>query len=253
MVSDPTGVRYEFKIGGGIQGTDTYNPYGQCTSCSANTPFGFEDGYTDNNGLIYLVNRYYDPATDQFISVDPLVNQTGQAFAYSADDPVNASDPSGLCGVNTSSVGGFFSSLGTDLNITSSSNCAHSWVQVGQENFNAGYNSLSSTQQTIDRDTVLGATTALACIVVCEAVIASATATASGIGSSLGALCEVDATACAGFLTAGTVSAAATAAEGLCNAAASVSSSPSQKQYWHDAAKGFRNADLGHLLSKLFE
>ena len=43
----------------------------------------------------YLVNRYYDPATGQFLTVDPLVDETGQAYAYAGDDPVNNSDPSG--------------------------------------------------------------------------------------------------------------------------------------------------------------
>ena len=37
----------------------------------------------------YLVNRYYDPSTAQFLAVDPLVGQTGQAFSYANDDPVN--------------------------------------------------------------------------------------------------------------------------------------------------------------------
>ena len=31
----------------------------------------------------YTANRYYDPATEQFISVDPLVSQTGQPFSLS--------------------------------------------------------------------------------------------------------------------------------------------------------------------------
>ena len=79
-------------------GIQRLQPLRPCSSCTANTPFGFEDGYTDANGLIYLVNRYYDPATDQFISVDPLVNVTGQPFSYANDDPVNGSDPSGLTG-----------------------------------------------------------------------------------------------------------------------------------------------------------
>ena len=47
-----------------------------------------------------LVNRYYDPATGQFLSVDPLVDVTGQAFAYTGDNPVNAVDPLGLWGWN---------------------------------------------------------------------------------------------------------------------------------------------------------
>jgi hypothetical protein len=46
-----------------------------------------------------LVDRYYDPATGQFLTVDPLVDETGQPYAYTDDDPVNAVDPNGLdCG-----------------------------------------------------------------------------------------------------------------------------------------------------------
>lgn len=42
------------------------------------------------------INRYYDPGTGEFLTVDPLVDQTGQAYQYTGGDPVNASDPSGL-------------------------------------------------------------------------------------------------------------------------------------------------------------
>ena len=98
LVSDPTGVRYQFKATGATNGTNSYSIYGQCLSCTAKTSFGFENGYTDANGLIYLINRYYDPATQQFISVDPLVSLTGQPFSYAGGDPVNGSDPSGLKG-----------------------------------------------------------------------------------------------------------------------------------------------------------
>ena len=44
------------------------------------------------------INRYYDPTTDQFISVDPAVVQTNQAFAFVNDNPLNATDPLGLKG-----------------------------------------------------------------------------------------------------------------------------------------------------------
>jgi hypothetical protein len=47
---------------------------------------------------LYLTNRYYDPSTGQFLTVDPLVNETGQSYAYTGDDPVNAVDPLGLSG-----------------------------------------------------------------------------------------------------------------------------------------------------------
>jgi uncharacterized protein RhaS with RHS repeats len=42
------------------------------------------------------VNRYYDPATGQFLSVDPLVDETDEAYSYTGGDPVVGSDPSGL-------------------------------------------------------------------------------------------------------------------------------------------------------------
>ena len=42
------------------------------------------------------MDRYYDPSTDQFLSVDPDLAETGQAYAFTGDDPLNATDPLGL-------------------------------------------------------------------------------------------------------------------------------------------------------------
>jgi hypothetical protein len=38
----------------------------------------------------------YDPSTQQFLQVDPLVGITGQPYSYAGDDPLNQGDPSGL-------------------------------------------------------------------------------------------------------------------------------------------------------------
>ncbi len=46
------------------------------------------------------INRYYDPATGQFLSVDPLVGVTGAAYSYVGGDPVNGTDPLGLFSIN---------------------------------------------------------------------------------------------------------------------------------------------------------
>ena len=43
-----------------------------------------------------VVNRYYDPTTDQFMSVDPQVATTGQPYVFTNDNPLNATDPLGL-------------------------------------------------------------------------------------------------------------------------------------------------------------
>ncbi len=42
------------------------------------------------------IDRYYDPSTDQFLSVDPDLAETGQPYAFTGDDPLNATDPLGL-------------------------------------------------------------------------------------------------------------------------------------------------------------
>jgi RHS repeat-associated protein len=59
------------------------------------TPWGFGEGYTDSTGLVYLIHRYYDPATAQFMSVDPAVAATGQPYIYTDGNPVNRTDPTG--------------------------------------------------------------------------------------------------------------------------------------------------------------
>ena len=48
----------------------------------------------------YVVGRYYDPQTGQFLSVDPEVQQTLEAFLYAGDDPVKAVDPLGTTTVS---------------------------------------------------------------------------------------------------------------------------------------------------------
>jgi hypothetical protein len=40
-------------------------------------------------------NRYYDPSTDQFLSIDPAVAATDQPYVFTNDDPLNAEDPLG--------------------------------------------------------------------------------------------------------------------------------------------------------------
>jgi hypothetical protein len=52
------------------------------------------------------VARWYDPGTGQFMSADPDVAETGVPYAYAGDDPVNASDPTGLHWYNPCNWGG---------------------------------------------------------------------------------------------------------------------------------------------------
>jgi hypothetical protein len=50
----------------------------------------------DEYELNILNNRYYDPSTDQFLSVDPDVATTNEPYVFTNDDPLNAEDPLGL-------------------------------------------------------------------------------------------------------------------------------------------------------------
>jgi RHS repeat-associated protein len=85
---------------GGV--TDTYNfdAYGNRLASSTGTtynPFGYTGQYTDaESGLLYLRARYYDPSTQQFLTVDPIVAQTEQAYAYAGGNPTNFTDPTGM-------------------------------------------------------------------------------------------------------------------------------------------------------------
>ncbi|MGO9333845.1 MAG: RHS repeat-associated core domain-containing protein [Acidimicrobiales bacterium] len=54
--------------------------------------------YCAGAGPHYLIGRYYDPQTGQFLSVDPQLQQTQQAYIYVGDDPVNGIDPEGTSG-----------------------------------------------------------------------------------------------------------------------------------------------------------
>jgi RHS repeat-associated protein len=59
-------------------------------------PFGYAGQYTDQeSGLVYMRARYYDPATEQFISRDPMEGVSGQPYVYAGASPLNATDVSG--------------------------------------------------------------------------------------------------------------------------------------------------------------
>jgi RHS repeat-associated protein len=105
--SDPMGVRNLISYTGTEEVGITYqdgseDAYGSNADVTtyvsgASTPFQYKGGYRDPvDGMIYFINRYYDSATGQFISIDPLVLQTEQPYLFADDDPINSADPSGL-------------------------------------------------------------------------------------------------------------------------------------------------------------
>src|SRR5690606_17051714 len=49
-------------------------------------------------GFVYARNRYYDPEMGRFVSADPLgYVDGGNLYQYGLNDPVNGSDPLGVC------------------------------------------------------------------------------------------------------------------------------------------------------------
>jgi RHS repeat-associated protein len=93
MLTDSAGV---------VRATFTYNPYGIVTASTgySTTPFLFCGQYRDSaTGFYYLRARYYDPATAQFLTVDPKVATTLSPYGYVQGDPLNGTDPSGEWGL----------------------------------------------------------------------------------------------------------------------------------------------------------
>jgi RHS repeat-associated protein len=84
---------------GTSEATFTYDSYGNLTghTGTATTPLGYDGQYTSSDtGLIYMRARAYDPATAQFLSVDPLAPITEAPYTYTYDNPINGADPTGL-------------------------------------------------------------------------------------------------------------------------------------------------------------
>ena len=91
-------VRGTVNSSGALAGTANYDAWGNPESpggLTSTTPFGYAGAYTDQTGLIYLLNRYYDPSTGQFISLDPAIAQTLLPYAYADGNPISNVDPFG--------------------------------------------------------------------------------------------------------------------------------------------------------------
>ena len=81
-------------------GTATYAAYGTRITTGTTSAFGYAGQYTDTeSGLQWLRARYYDPATAQFLTADPLAALTGARYGYAGGNPITVSDPLGLLGI----------------------------------------------------------------------------------------------------------------------------------------------------------
>lgn len=79
---------------GNAVSTYAYGPYGALSSTgSTDNPITFTGQQADTTGLYYMHDRYYDPATQRFLSPDP--SPSTNPYSYVADDPTNLTDPTG--------------------------------------------------------------------------------------------------------------------------------------------------------------
>ncbi|WP_308200003.1 RHS repeat-associated core domain-containing protein [Actinotalea sp. C106] len=86
---------------GQVTGDSDYDAYGTPDNPTTDpagevTRFGYAGEYTDPTGYIYLRNRYYDPTTANFLTLDPLLDLTKDPYAYTRGNPLQYTDPLGL-------------------------------------------------------------------------------------------------------------------------------------------------------------
>ena len=78
-----------------------YDSFGRvlCDTNPGFQPFGFQGGlYDPDTGLVEFCCRWYDAETGRWISKDPILLDGGwNVYAFCGNDPINRTDPSGLC------------------------------------------------------------------------------------------------------------------------------------------------------------
>lgn len=96
-------VRQLIDSNGNVVLAKEYEPYGEVIDSAGNTTtaYGFTNEYT-SQGLIYLRARYYNPSIGRFMTKDTWGGDMNQPMSYNAwlygyANPVNLTDPSGLC------------------------------------------------------------------------------------------------------------------------------------------------------------
>lgn len=62
------------------------------------TPLLYQGLFADTvgTGFVFMQARWYQPSTGQFMSRDPMVDQTLEPYAYADHSPVLDGDPTGL-------------------------------------------------------------------------------------------------------------------------------------------------------------
>jgi RHS repeat-associated protein len=84
---------------GEVAGQVAYGPFGNVKEATgAGTALEYDGQLQDREtGFVYLRARVYDPSTTQFLSIDPRIESTGEAYSYARNNPENGQDLTGAC------------------------------------------------------------------------------------------------------------------------------------------------------------
>lgn len=112
---------------GALLGTVDYSPYGKPTGALLSA-FGYAGEWVDKTtGNTFLRARWLDVSKGTFLSEDPLVQMTNNAFGYTDGNPITQIDPTGLFKID---IGGFMKTAYNDWDWDKISEVA-GWVAVG--------------------------------------------------------------------------------------------------------------------------
>jgi len=114
---------------GGVESHDYY-PYGEERVATVGDRNKFGTYHRDQTGLDYADQRYFSSITARFLSPDPIGSGLNH-YSYTAGDPVNENDPSGLLNIIIGGMAGIQGALGLQVGSTAS------WAQPGTDFYEA--------------------------------------------------------------------------------------------------------------------
>ena len=145
----------------GLRRETAGNDFGLSRLLNFNTQATTRHGYTghemvDEVGLIHMNGHMYDPRIARFIQADPMIqdpmnSQSLNRYSYVMNNPLNATDPTGM-----TAIGGFLSMLGSMFGGTDCPSCHYTpgsggtFIGISQLGGQTVLNSITIPPGTVD-------------------------------------------------------------------------------------------------------